>query len=122
MIVAFQKNSESESAFNFAIAYLKQIDDTLRICKTAQITRNKNLWISALHTLHTEISLKMSDDEDDEIFEKFKTINKDINNAEDDSRIFTEMMKLEMELRKTIQRKGMALPSKDDPRWAVTKR
>lgn len=120
--MAYNKNNEGQSAFNFAIAYLKQIDETLRICKIAQINRNKTLWLSALHTLHTELSLKTTSEEDELIFNKFKEINKTIKDSPESPEVLEKLMKLEMELRKTIQKKGMALPSKDDPRWAVLKR
>jgi len=113
---------KSESAFNFAVAYLKQIDETLRICKISQLNKNVGRWLDALHVLHTELSLKTTDPEDTEIFEKFKEINNLINKDQSDTSVLTKLMELDMKLRKLIQKKGMALPSKDDPRWAVTKR
>lgn len=121
-MMAYTPHDKSESAFNFAVAYLKQIDETLKVCKMAQLNKNKDLWISALHTLHTELSLKTSTDEDSEVFEKFKEINNLMNSNPTNTGILTKLMELEMHLRKLIQQKGMALPSKDDPKWAVMKR
>jgi abortive infection bacteriophage resistance protein len=117
-----QNDSGGQSAFNFAVAYLTQIDKTLSICKHAQLSTNKTLWLSALHTLHTELSLRTTNGEDEEIFEMFSEINTLINDDSTNTSILTKLMKLDMHLRKIIQSKGMGLPSKDDPRWAVMKR
>jgi len=122
----YQNSESSQSAFNFAVSYLEQIKDTLALCNMAQIQQSPTLWINYLNVLHTQLSAKTNNQEDSEIFGKFNEISKLLNDPDDrydkKGEILGKLRLLEMKLRKMLQSKGMLLPSKDDPKFAVLKR
>ena len=120
------ERDDSQSAFNFAVAYLEQIKETLALCNMAQIQHNPVLWINYLSVLHTQLSPKTNPTEDEDIFKDFNEIATMLNDPNDrvdkNGEILTKLRLLDMKLRKMLQRKGMLLPGKDDPKYAVLKR
>ena len=115
-----------ESAFNFAIEYLKDISTSLKMCKQYASLGNADGWIAWLRIVFRELSCKTNETEDNDFNNDFKEINKLMNNPEDRIKQRTKILylldKLEIKLRKTLQKKGMLLPSKEDPRFAVLQR
>jgi len=136
-----------QSAFNFATEYLRDISWSFKICKKARFTEDIDLWLKALKGLYAEVSVKLSETEEkeflgdqnqkvdfkkltDNIIEKeeanFKNINTLINNPEFKFKyrkiIFYLLDTLEIKLRRVAQKKGMLLPSRADPRFAVLER
>lgn len=115
-----------ESAFNFAVEYLKDISASLKMCKQAAMIGNISSWISWLRILYRELSCKTNTDEDKDFDEEFKKINVLINNPQtlrkERTYILYLLDQLEIKLRKKLQTKGMLLPSKEDPRFAVLQR
>jgi hypothetical protein len=134
-----------ESVFNMALAYLKRIDKLLYMCQQASMEQNIPMWISSLRGVYRELSVKLSQDEENEIFGEggklinvldknidyseyanFRNINYLYNNPmtlrQNKSIILYLLDKLEIKIRRKLQQKGMLLPSKDDPRFAVLKR
>lgn len=122
----FQNPDTSQSAFNFAVGYLEQIKETLGLCNMAQMHHNPTLWINYLSVLHTQLSAKTNSTEDKDIFKDFSEINKLLNDPDDrvnkKGDILGKLRLLDMKLRKMLQKKGMLLPGKDDPKFAVLKR
>lgn len=121
--MAFESN---ESAFNFAVEYLKSIKISFDQAKICAINRNIDGWYHWLLAAYREISLMTEEKEDEEIEDKLKNINKMLNNAEEKvtkiREILYELHLLEIKLRKLMQSKGMVLPKKSDPRYAVLDR
>ena len=115
-----------ESAFNFAIEYLKGINNSLKMCEQCAALGNAEGWIGWLRITFRQLSAKTNDKEDEEFNTQFKEINLLINNPKDRklrrTYIFFLLDKLESKLRKKLQTKGMLLPSKADPRFAVLQR
>lgn len=115
-----------ESAFNFAVEYLKEISDTLKHCKVMRSSGNIDGWLVTLQTLYTELSVKTNDVEDQEIETSFRKIYPLVNNKIVKMKcrgyILNLLHDLEIKLRKKLQQKGMLLPSKADPRFAVLER
>ncbi len=120
------KFESEESAFNFAIDYLKGISESLKMCKVYSSLKDIDNWYSWLRNAYKELSVKTNNKEDKEFEDKFKEINKLMNNP--DSRhkqgneILFKLDQLEIKIRKKLQERGMLLPSKSDPRFAVLER
>lgn len=115
-----------ESAFNFAVEYLKRISLSLSMCEQFATLNNADGWISWLRVVFRQLSCKLNDKEVEEFNNYFKKINILLN---DKSKRHTERNKilyllddLETKLRQRLQKKGMLLPSKEDPRFAVLQR
>lgn len=136
-----------QSAFNFAVEYLKDISQSFKMCKHARLSSNMHLWLTALRSLYAEVSIKLEDKEcvkfegdlnkkisSEEIiknclhkdYANFRNINILLNNPElviTHKRVIMALLdNLEIKLRRIAQQKGMLLPSKSDPRYAVLER
>jgi len=136
-----------ESVFNMALAYLKRIDTLLYFCQEAALKQDKEKWLGYLRAIYRETSVKLKDDEKKEILgdpnEKidletltdkfieeeeanFKNIYFLMNNPELRTRyeqiILFLLDALDVKLRGKLQKKGMLLPSREDPRFAILKR
>lgn len=120
------KFESEESAFNFAVEYLKQIAETLKVCNYMSLRQDLVGWSNTLSNLHIQLSAKTKEEEDKEFFKDFGEINTMINNPSDriekKGEIIFKLRSLEIKLRKRLQQKGMLLPSKEDPRFAVLQR
>lgn len=115
-----------ESAFNFAVKYLEQISNGLRMCEQYASLGNAEGWIAWLRIVFRELSCKTTSEEDEKFNVKFREINALLNNPSTKIIKRTEILylldKLETDIRKMLQKKGMLLPLKDDPRFSVLKR
>ena len=131
-----------ESIFNMALAYLKRIDKMLYLADINSMQGNVMGWLNALSVVYRELSIRLTDDERKEIdgeqkdlefiiknLDKcinFKCINVLCNNQiyliKYKKYVMYLLDKLEIKLRILMQVKGMLLPSKDDPRRAITRR
>lgn len=134
---------QDQSVFNMALAYLKRIDKLLYLCQGSAIRGDADSWLNHLRGVYREVSVKLSDDEkkeitgmgdkidlktllDANITEKestFKSIYFLINNpaykVTHKNIILFLLDSLEIKLRFKLQKKGMLLPSKDNPNTAV---
>jgi len=144
--MAGERYSE-ESVFNMALAYLKRIDRILYFCQEAASRQDMDRWLTYLRGVYREVSVKLDDNEkksvlgdplkkinlktltDDFIEEKeanFKNIYFLINNRKlriSHKQIILFLIDaLDVKIRGLLQKKGMLLPSKDDPNFAVLKR
>ena len=115
-----------ESAFNFAVEYLKDISSSLKMCKQYASLGNADGWIAWLRIVFRELSCKTHPDEDEDFNKDFREINALLNNPKtkitERTKILFLLDRLETKLRKMLQKKGLLLPSKEDPRFAVLKR
>lgn len=115
-----------ESAFNFAVEYLKDISHSLKVCKMMAFKGDMDGWLCALEIVYRELSVKTNETEDTEFENCFKEIYVLMNNKEtriyERNKILKKMSILEIKLRKKLQEKGMLLPSKADPRFAILER
>jgi hypothetical protein len=115
-----------ESAFNFALEYLKDISTSLKMCKQYACLGNADGWIAWLRIVYRELACKTMKKEDDEFDEAFREINRLMNSPAEKLKQRTQILflldQLEIKIRKKLQEKGMLLPSKDDPRYAVLQR
>jgi len=139
-----EKHKSEESVFNMAFAYLKRIDRLLYFSQEAATKQDVNAWLNYLRAIYREVSVKLkTDEEEDKILGKKEDKKADLNNLTKEdatflniNRLFNDLPtkainkpkilflldQLDVKLRKILQKKGMLLPSKDDPLWAVTKR
>ena len=117
---------EGESAFNFAQDYLKHISHLLQLCENYSMTQDVNSWCSSLRVIYRRICAKTLPLEDDEINKKFKDIYLILSDAkkaiEQKGKVLSMLDNLEVTIIKMAQKKGMLLPGKDDPRFAVLQR
>ncbi len=138
---------QEESVFNMALAYLKRIDKLLTLCQHSAFTGDINGWSNHLRGVYRESSIKLTPEEKediegnpkvkinikkltDDIIEKeeanFRNIYFLINNPAfkiEYRRVIMFLLDaLEIKLRGMLQKKNMLLPSKDDPRRAITQR
>jgi len=115
-----------QSAFNMGIAYLERINKILYMCQSAAAQNNLDLWLTHLRGLYRELAVKLQEKEEDDVLADFKNINLLINDPvkknSEKNFILYSLDKLEVKLRRYAQKKGMLLPSKDDPRFAVLQR
>ena len=115
-----------KSAFNFAVEYLKSIKVSLDVCKVMAYTENIDGWLKSLRTVYRELSL-MTNIEEDKLIEKdfteiYKLVNDFENSYINKNLILSKLDKLEIKLRKELQRKGMVLPKSSDPKFAILER
>lgn len=138
---------QEESIFNMALAYLKRIDRLLTLCQHSAFSGDIDGWVNHLRGVYRECAVKLSPDEEkelegdpkvkvtmetltDNVIEKkeatFRNIFILINNPLTKKKYRTTIMflldALEIKLRRMLQKKGMLLPSKDDPSKAITRR
>lgn len=115
-----------ESAFNFAVEYLKNISKSLDMCKQFASLGNMDGWVAWLRISYRELSCKTNEKEDESFDDDFREVNKLMNNPSTKIKNRVQILylldKLEIKIRKTLQIKGMLLPSKEDPRFAVLQR
>lgn len=141
------KFDSEESVFNMALAYLARIDKLLYKCQESALVFDIDKWVGYLRGVFRELSAKLNekeiaeiagkyDDEfnieeltDENITDKeatFRNIYRLINNREYRKRYRSKILflldALEIKIRKSLQAKGMLLPSKSDPRYAVLNR
>lgn len=114
-----------KSAFNFAVAYLLSINNSLEICKAMAYAEDVGGWIKSLRAVYRELSLMTNKEEDEGIDKDFKEIYSLFNNdeqRENKNLILSKLDLLEIKLRKTLQSKNMVLPKTSDPRFAILER
>ena len=68
------KFQSEESAFNFAIEYLKSIKQSLDMCKLYSSRNDIANWYKWLRCVYREVSLKLTKDECKEVEKKFGEI------------------------------------------------
>ncbi|KKK73807.1 hypothetical protein LCGC14_2890110 [marine sediment metagenome] len=136
-----------ESIFNMAVEYLKEFNNSLKMCKFYSSKNDVDGWITWLRTAYRELSIKLNPEEmkslagdptvkidiltlTDEIIEdkeaNLRMISYLINNprfkiTHKRTILYLEDA-LEIKIRKLAQKKGMLLPSKDDAMFAITRR
>lgn len=117
-------NYEAESQFNMAIAYLKSVDNILRLCLMHSMANDVYGWLSSLRALNRCLSVKMNEVESKKVMDKFKEINKEIkeNNVSQENliKLLSSLDSLEIILRRVAQEKGMLLPGKEDITKTIT--
>ncbi len=136
-----------ESIFNMAVEYLKEFNNSLKMCKFYSSKNDIDGWITWLRTAYRELSIKLNEVEmksvagdptekinvltlTDNIIEdkeaNLRMISYLINNPRfkiTHKRIILYLLDaLEIKIRKLAQKKGMLLPSKDDAMFAITRR
>ncbi len=130
-----------------ALAYLKRIDKLLYLCQQSASTGNVETWATNLRGVYREAAIRMTEGEvsdiegdtkvkidlvklTDNTIEKgeanFRNIYFLINNhslkIKHKRTIMFLLDALEIKLRRIMQKRNMLLPSKDDPRMAITQR
>jgi len=120
------KFESDQSVFNFAIEYLKDISNSLKMCKIFAIQHNAHGWTNQLRVVYRELSVKTNPNEDEE-FEKdflkvYMLLNDRENEKDNHNKLMFHLDQLEIKLRKKLQLKGMLLPGKADPRFAILER
>ncbi len=136
-----------ESIFNMAVEYLKGFNQSLKMCKLYSSRGDIDSWVTWLRTAYRELSIKLDDKEmeslkgdpqkkidleklTDQIIEddeaNFININFLMNKPKFKIQykrtILYLLDTLEIKIRKLAQKKGMLLPSKSDPHYAITRR
>ena len=146
-IMAGDLFKSEESIFNMAVEYLKEFNNSLKMCKFYSSKNDIDGWLTWLRTAYRELSIKLNDDEmesvtgdtrekinsetlTDNIIEMKEATLKNINYLMNNPRsrivhnkvILYLLDALEIKIRKLAQKKGMLLPSKDDAMFAITRR
>lgn len=136
-----------ESIFNMAVEYLKEFNNSLKMCKFYSSKNDIDGWLTWLRTAYRELSVKLNETEmesltgnqrekiniitlTNEIIEEKEATLKNINFLMNNPRfkiihrktILYLLDALEIKIRKLAQKKGMLLPSKDDAMFAITRR
>ncbi len=139
-------HQSEESVFNFAVEYLKQISECLKMCSYYATHDDADNWTKWLRNLYRQLSIKLKDEEDKEFIGDYeKEINLEEltdNIIEPEEATFRNIYflmkpqyrkkynrqilflldKLEIKIRRKLQERGMLLPSKADPRFAILER
>jgi len=135
-----------ESAFNFAVEYLKQISESLKMCSIYSVNQDIDNWCKWLRNCYRQLSVKLKPEEDKEFLGDYKKkinikkLTDDIINPEEANfkniyflmkpeyrkRYFKTILflldALEVKIRRKLQERGMLLPSKSDPKFAILER
>lgn len=113
-----------ESAFNFAVDYLHSISNCLKMCIEMSANYNVDGWYRWLRSAFRCLACKTTYAEDEEFNKEFIKINElmNDNSLRNKNQILSKLDILEIKIRKKLQEKGMLLPSKSDPRFAVLER
>jgi len=114
-----------ESVFNMAMAYLKRIDQILYKAQEAATTGDIDEWLNQLYAIRREVSVKLKSEEEEELRKKFSELVKfltPINKIKQRGKIRTMLDEIDIFIRKKLQERGMLLPSKSDPRFAILER
>lgn len=133
----------SESAFNFAVEYLKQISESLKMCSYYSSQDDATNWVKWLRNCYRQLSVKLEKEEMDYIAGKYdeeislKEIQDDPNQSKhsnfrtvyflmsprnrnkNKSLVLYLLDGIEVKIRRKLQEKGMLLPSKSDPKFAI---
>lgn len=140
-------NQGEESVFNMALAYLARIDKLLYKTQEAAINQDIDQWRIHLRAVYRELAVKLRPEERitilgdrNKVYDLKKLL--DLNITDDEATFLNidrvannQTLKakykyvilylldaLDVKIRTNLQKKGMLLPSKDDNRFAVTKR
>jgi len=137
-------HESEQSVFNMAMAYLQRIDRLLYKCQEMALSQNVDNWRLHLRGVYRELSVKLNPDEDKDIVgdpsvkinfqtlidnfikpeeANFRNIDYLCNNPMIRIKYKTTILylldALEVKMRRKLQEKGMLLPSRADPRFAI---
>lgn len=140
-------HESDESVFNMAMAYLKRIDILLYKCQDAARAQDIDRWRSELRAVWRELSVKIKPEEEKDILgdpdkdipikelldkyikpeeATFRSIDILANNQEIKSlyksKILHLLDALDIKMRRKLQERGMLLPNRADPRFAILER
>jgi len=140
------KFESDESAFNFAVAYLKRVNDLMYVSAEAKAQRELRRWFDTIRATFGEVRIKFNTKEIRELMELEKIITKIfMENPEIDlgdykevfirgrlvhipnhlikrEELFNLIDDYDYKIRKLADNYGMLLPGKSDPRFAILKR
>jgi hypothetical protein len=112
--------SDKDTEWNFALAYLRRIDQLLQKCNYYKGIRDFDNWWLSIDSVHTEIQPRFENKEGDEV-EKLRTIAKNQvtlyikKNNIDRNIIHDSLNAYERYLRNILRLRGMDMPKKTDP-------
>lgn len=113
-----------ESVFNMGLAYLKRIDTLLNYSAQYSISGDLQNWFQILLALSRELA-PFCDNRKKDIDDKVNKLSvKGLAKANvvEQINLNTQLHNLEIDLRILMKKKGLLLPSKNDPRFAVLER
>lgn len=120
----FKDGMMMDSEWNEAKAYFYRIHLTLAASDQAAMVKNYDSQLSALFTLHRELSAQMKDDELKLAEDLYRKCNQFIsfrnNNVRTDI-IITSLYQYELHLRKVMKLRKMDLPRQRDPGAALNR-
>ena len=115
-----------QSAFNFAYEYLKQIKLSLDYCTQMAIAENMDGWMKWIRAVYRQLAAKLNENETEEFESLFKEVYSLLNDIDkridEKPTILSKLDSLEIKIRQRLQKKGMLLPSKEDPKFAILQR
>jgi len=120
------RDEKVESAFNMGIETLKRINESLIGCKFARHSILYSEWYKHLLDLYVETFFLLSITEREDVSGKLNDCGKIVssagqNNQNINAHVMSEkLIECEVIMREAI--KGLLIPKKDDPRFAVLKR
>jgi len=120
-------NFESnESVFNMAMAYLQRIDKLLYKAQESAQIQDIDSWLNYLYCIRRELSVKLIDEEEVELKNMLVNIKKIIQDPRKKitcrSEILGKLDEIDIYMRKKLQQRGMLLPNRSDPRFAILER
>ena len=117
-----ENNHSEQSAFNFGVSYLMQIDHSFKMATQASADKDLEGWCSWSRAVFRYLSAKLSTEEDQEFITLFNAVYEQINrNGLKRKRMQIGLLldEIDRQLKKKLQSKGMLLPSKNDPKYAI---
>jgi hypothetical protein len=112
--------SDKDTEWNFALAYLRRIDQLLQKCNYYKGIRDFDNWWLSIDSVHTEIQPRFENKEGEEV-ELLRTIAKNQvtlyikKNNIDRNIIHDSLNNYERYLRNILRLRGMDMPKKTDP-------
>lgn len=114
-----------QSVFNMAMAYLQRIDRLLYKCQEAAHSGNIDAWLNCLYGIRREVSVKLKDTEPEELKGMFSEVVKLLTPADrikKRAEILNKLDEIDIYMRLKLQERGMLLPNRSDPRFAILER
>jgi len=123
----YENQSKTASAFNPALKYVESIAKLLDILDACFLRNNYHDAYKTLTRVYERVEHKLTDAESKEIQDALNESPKELRNYDIKKSLRSEnfrveLIKIEKKLKRYMDKYGLLMPSKEDPRFAVLRR
>jgi len=131
-MVESKYSDRAQSEFNMAISYLNRLNQWFYLAGESRLRLDSYNWFHALTLLFSELSTEMKQNEIDEKNKEILSLNTRVVKNQQSNinskkisippKLWLELHKFELFLRKVMKESGLQIKMKDDPRRAILQR